>query len=268
VPETPVLEVRDARVSFGGLVAVADVSLTVTAGEVVGLVGPNGAGKTTLFNAISGLVDLTSGTIDYRDGADRTVPLHRLAAWRRSRLGIGRTFQDSRLIEGLPVVDQLAAGAFATSRPWDGLTAWARTPGFVRRERQLDERAREVLEVLGLVDRISTDVALLSAPERRLVDLGRALLGRPSLLLLDEIGAGMPPEDKTRVVEIVRRSVEQDGTTVVLVEHDMRFVRSLAHRVVVMAEGSVIAHGAPDAVLRDPAVLEAYIGGKAARSMT
>ena len=267
MPENSLIDIRNARVTFGGLVAVADVSLTVAPGEVIGLVGPNGAGKTTLFNAISGLARLSDGTIEYDAGDGNTVALHKAPGWRRLRLGIGRTFQDSRLIEGLPVIDQLATGVLPPGKWWDGLAAWARSPGYIRHEQRMFDRATQVLELLGLGDRMSTEVALLSAPERRLVDLGRALMSRPRLLLLDEIGAGMPPEDKRRVVEIVQRVVEKQGTTVVLVEHDMHFVRSLAHRVVVMSEGTVIAHGEPEKVLRDPVVLEAYIGRKAARSM-
>ncbi|MCU1479192.1 MAG: ABC-type transporter, ATPase and permease component [Subtercola sp.] len=261
--ERPIIDIRDARVQFGGLIAVRDVSFSVSPGEVVGLVGPNGAGKTTLFNAISGLVPLASGEIGYRTG-DKEVRLDRKGAWRRAGLGISRTFQDSRLIDGLPVSDQLATGMLGHARGWGALL---RLPPFVTSERDTMHRADEIMDWLGLSDSRSTDVEFLSAPARRLVDLGRALMSRPRLLLLDEIGAGMPPADKQRVVDVVTESVARHGTTVVLVEHDMRFVRTLTGRTVVLAEGAIIAEGAPEKVLREPAVLEAYIGRAAAKEM-
>ncbi|MCU1480491.1 MAG: livG [Subtercola sp.] len=261
--EHPIIDIRAARVRFGGLVAVNDVSFSVAQGEVVGLVGPNGAGKTTLFNAISGLVRLASGEIGFRTG-DREARLDRMGAWRRAGLGISRTFQDSRLITGLPVSDQLATGALGHKVSRGGLL---RLPGFVRSERDIMHRAEETMEWLGLSESRAIDVEFLSAPARRLVDLGRALMSRPRLLLLDEIGAGMPPADKQRVVDVVTESVARHGTTVVLVEHDMRFVRTLTSRTVVLAEGAIIAEGAPESVLREPAVLEAYIGRAAAKEM-
>ena len=264
------LDVRHARIAFGGLVAVQDVSLSIRSGEVLGLVGPNGAGKTTLLNAISGLVNLTDGEIWYQPAPDAdAVRLTEVAGWKRPHLGIARTFQDSRLVPGLPVVDQLAAGVLAVNRsPGSAAATWLRLPSAIRRDRATRERAREIASTLGLTGLGSTDIDLLSAPQRRLVDLGRALMSRPRLLLLDEIAAGMPPADKDRVVEIVQRVVKESGTTVVLVEHDMGFVRSLADQVVVVSAGLVIAGGDPEVVLREPAVLEAYIGGKAARSIS
>ncbi len=261
--EQPIIDIRGARVQFGGLVAVNNVSFAVQPGEIVGLVGPNGAGKTTLFNAISGLVPVAAGQIIY-SGGTKAVHLEHQPAWRRAGLGISRTFQDSRLIESLPVSDQLATGVLGATHRRGALL---RTPRFVKSERDTMARAEEILEWLGLGDSRGVEVQVLSAPERRLVDLGRALMSRPRLLLLDEIGAGMPPADKQRVVDVVRESAKRHGTTVVLVEHDMRFVRELTSRTVVLAEGAIIAEGEPEKVLREPAVLEAYIGRAAAREM-
>lgn len=259
---TEILDLDGVRVRFGGNVAVDGVSLSVAAGSVLGLVGPNGAGKTTLFNAISGLVRVSGGRIVlHRDGG--AVELTRVGAWRRPGLGIGRTFQDSRLIEHLPVIDQLCSGALCRG---GGLGAVLRGRRFLRRERKLVDDAMAILDGLGIADRATTSIDVLSAPERRLVDLGRAMMSRPDILLLDEISAGMPPEDREMVTRYVRDAAGS-GTTVIFVEHDMAFVRRLADRVVVMAEGGVLADGEPGEVLRRADVLEAYIGPGAVEIM-
>ena len=255
-----VLSVRDIGVRFGGLVAVDSVSFTVGRGSIVGLVGPNGAGKTTLFNAISGLVPTSHGEIELAT-ADGAIELTKLPASRRARAGIGRTFQDSRLAADLPVIDQLCTGALATRGRIRGF--FSRSPGFLAAERDLAERAHTVMESLGIEKYSATDLDLLSAPVRRLVDLGRALMCEPRLLLLDEISAGMPPEDKRAVADLVLQRVAEQGISVVLVEHDMSFVRYLADHVVVVAEGKVLAEGEPDEVLTRADVLEAYIGTSA-----
>jgi ABC-type branched-subunit amino acid transport system ATPase component len=258
-----ILGLDAVRVRFGGNVAVDGVSLAVAAGSILGLVGPNGAGKTTLFNAISGLVRVSAGRIVlHRDGGP--VELTRVGAWRRPGLGIGRTFQDSRLIEHLPVIDQLCSGALC--RGGGPLGAVLRGPRFLRREGELVDDAMAILDGLGIADRATTSIDVLSAPERRLVDLGRAMMSRPDILLLDEISAGMPPEDREMVTRYVRDAA-RSGTTVIFVEHDMAFVRRLADRVVVMAEGAVLADGEPGEVLRRADVLEAYIGPGAVETM-
>jgi ABC-type branched-subunit amino acid transport system ATPase component len=256
-----ILRIAGVRVRFGGLVAVDDVSFDVPRGAAVGLVGPNGAGKTTLFNAISGLVGVTGGRITLRTRhgeADLTT----VGAWRRAGLGVGRTFQDSRLIAGLPVLDQLCTGAFARRGGlWGSI---ARSGRFLGTERAVVERAGKVMAQLGIEHRAAVSVDLLSAPERRLVDLGRALMSEPELLLLDEISAGMPTEDKEMVASRVLEHVAAEGTTVIFVEHDMTFVRRVASRTIVLAEGRILADGEPEDVLRRPDVLAAYIGPNSA----
>ncbi|QRP47116.1 ABC transporter ATP-binding protein [Amycolatopsis sp. FDAARGOS 1241] len=252
-----ILDLDAVQVRFGGLVAVDRVSFAVARGSVTGLVGPNGAGKTTLFNAISGLVPVAGGAITLRTTRGE-ADLTRVGAWRRAGLGVGRTFQDSRLIAGLPVLDQLCTGAFAGRGRFLG--AVLRGRGFMAAEQQLVRRAHEVLAQLKIEHRAAVNVDLLSAPERRLVDLGRALMSRPELLLLDEISAGMPVEDKEMVAGRVLDYVRSAGATVIFVEHDMAFVRRVADRTVVLAEGEILADGSPDEVLRRPDVLAAYIG--------
>ncbi|MEV0073378.1 ATP-binding cassette domain-containing protein [Amycolatopsis sp. NPDC050768] len=252
-----ILDLDSVFVRFGGLVAVGGVSFSVERGSVTGLVGPNGAGKTTLFNAISGLVPVTGGAINLRTTRG-SADLTRVGAWRRAGLGIGRTFQDSRLVAGLPVLDQLATGAFAGRSRFLGAVLRGRS--FLADERQLVDRAHEVFAQLKIEHQAAVNVDLLSAPERRLVDLGRALMSRPELLLLDEISAGMPVEDKEMVADRVLDYVRSSGATVIFVEHDMGFVRRVADRTVVLAEGEILADGGPEEVLRRPDVLAAYIG--------
>ncbi|MGW4482939.1 ABC transporter ATP-binding protein [Amycolatopsis sp. NPDC004368] len=252
-----ILDLDSVLVRFGGLVAVSEVSFSVRRGSVTGLVGPNGAGKTTLFNAISGLVPVTGGSITLRT-TKGSADLTRVGAWRRAGLGIGRTFQDSRLVAGLPVLDQLATSAF--SGPSRFLGAVLRGGGFLADEKRLVDRAHEVLAQLKIEHQAAVNVDLLSAPQRRLVDLGRALMSRPELLLLDEISAGMPVEDKEMVADRVLDYVRTSGATVIFVEHDMGFVRRVADRAVVLAEGEILADGGPEEVLRRPDVLAAYIG--------
>ncbi|MFF4598582.1 ABC transporter ATP-binding protein [Amycolatopsis sp. NPDC001319] len=255
-----ILDLDSVLVRFGGLVAVGGVSFSVARGSVTGLVGPNGAGKTTLFNAISGLVPVTGGSITLRTTRG-SADLTRVGAWRRAGLGIGRTFQDSRLVAGLPVLDQLATGAFVGQQKRSRfLGAVLRGGGFLADERRLVDRAHEVLAQLKIEHQAAVNVDLLSAPERRLVDLGRALMSRPELLLLDEISAGMPVEDKEMVADRVLDYVRSAGATVIFVEHDMGFVRRVADRTVVLAEGEILADGGPEEVLRRPDVLAAYIG--------
>ena len=264
MPDDPILSLSNLWVRFGGLLAVDDVSLDISRGSVVGLVGPNGAGKTTVFNAISGLVAVTGGRITLRTRRG-TADLTRIGAWRRAGLGVARTFQNVRLVPGLSVLDQLCAGAFATRG--GALGAIPRTRRFMTAERNVIERAEVVMARLGIVQKAAVNVDLLSAPERKLVDLGRALMNDPELLLLDEISAGMPVEDKEIVADQILEHVAATGTTVIFVEHDMAFVRRVAVRTVVLAEGKVLADGNPDDVLRRPDVLAAYIGPGAAKAL-
>jgi branched-chain amino acid transport system ATP-binding protein len=253
---TDLLVVRDVAVTFGGVTALRDVSLEVAEGAILGMVGPNGAGKTTLMNVISGIVRPVAGHISY--SSERLV-LTRLPRHDRARLGIGRTFQHSRLFPGLTVIDQLLCGAFW--RTGYGVTASVlRLPRALAAERLLLDEAREVLAELGLSHAEYADLSSLPSPHRRLVDLGRALMSRPRLLLLDEIAAGMTDVEKARVIDIVRRRNRDDRTTVLVIEHDLAFVRAIAQEVVVMAQGTVLARGETDAVLSRQDVLKAYVG--------
>jgi ABC-type branched-subunit amino acid transport system ATPase component len=250
-----VLEVDGLSVSFGNLHVLEDVSFDVEAGSIKGMIGPNGAGKTTLLNSISGSVRPRRGSIRF---GPEGVELTSRSAHARTKLGIGRTFQHSNLFEGLTVLDQLLCGGYSADkgRP---LATIARPPGGRRREAVLKAQARHLMADLGLSTYENSQIDKLPGALRRMVDLGRALMTGPSLLLLDEIAAGTTQEERAQVVRVVRQC-QVEGMAVIVIEHDLEFMRELARDVVVLAEGHVIAAGDTNEVLSRPEVLEAYVG--------
>jgi branched-chain amino acid transport system ATP-binding protein len=252
----PLLEIDDVSVRFGGLIVLRNVALDVGAGEIMGIIGPNGAGKTTLLNCISGLVKPQHGSI--RFGPGRTE-LTSSTPHARAKLGIGRTFQHSLLFDRLTVLDQLLCGGYSA----DGhhpVASLLRLPGALRRERALRDHAEELMEKLGLSAYAHSHNDRLPGALRRLVDLGRALMTRPRLLLLDEIAAGTTLDERDRVIRLVQECQREQGVAVVVIEHDLEFVRALAPTIVVLAEGRVISTGETNEALARPEVLEAYVG--------
>jgi branched-chain amino acid transport system ATP-binding protein len=240
---------------FGGIAALSELSLLVEPGEALGVVGPNGAGKTTLFNCLSGVERPDTGTVTFRG-----VRVDRLPAYRRSRLGIGRTFQRIELFSGMSprehclVTERVRAG---TGRLWKDLVGLGRpTPPEER-------RAREVLELVGLSDVADVPVESLSLGLGRLVELARALVGEPALLLLDEPSSGLDANETALLSGIIRRVREELGTAVLLVEHDLEMVGAVVDRLVVLDFGRLIADGPLADVLIDPAVRSAYLGRSA-----
>jgi ABC-type branched-subunit amino acid transport system ATPase component/ABC-type branched-subunit amino acid transport system permease subunit len=250
------LRATGVSVSFGGVAALSDVDIEIPERGRVAIVGPNGAGKTTMLNAISGLVRVQSGTIEYDGAGD----LCKLPPARRAKLGIARTFQDSALFTGggMTVMDQLLCGAYTRERYMMGASL-LRTPGMLRRERSMREEAMGLLEDLQLGHLSMRRTEELAGPDRRLVDLARALMIRPRLLLLDEIAAGMPAGEKERLASFLRDDCGQ-RMALVVIEHDLEFVRALADRVVVLTEGRLLADGPVEEVLDQADVMEAYIG--------
>ena len=240
---------------FGGLVALDAVSLQVTAGEAVGVIGPNGAGKSTLFNCLSGLESPDAGTVIF---CGRRID--RMAAWRRSRLGIGRTFQRLELFEGMTVADHLLVAEQAhtgTVRIWrDLLHRGGPSPA------ELDH-VRQVLGLLGLDDVADQPVATLDLGRARLVELGRALMGAPRLLLLDEPSSGLDVADTRRLAETLADVRKRSGVAVVLVEHDLDLIHAVVDHLVVLDLGRVLADGPTVEVLADPEVRRAYLGALA-----
>jgi branched-chain amino acid transport system permease protein len=246
------LEVRSARKQFGGLVAVNDLTFDIRAGEILGLIGPNGAGKSTTFALISGALSLTAGDVVFRGESIGSREPYRIA-----RLGIARTFQHVRLLPQMPVLDNVALGAYLRGRA--GVVRAA-----LRLDRDEERRTRAVaaraIARVGLTGHQHDDAVSLPLGKQRIVEIARALAADPSLLLLDEPAAGLRYLEKQALAELLR-SLQREGMTILLVEHDMEFVMGLTDRLIVMDFGEKLAEGAPVEIQRDPLVLEAYLGG-------
>jgi branched-chain amino acid transport system permease protein len=251
----PVLECTDIRVHFGGLVAVDDASLTVTRGRTVGLIGPNGAGKTTLFDVLSGRREPDSGRVHLL-GND--VSAH--GAARRARAGLGRTFQNIGLVRDLSVTENFLLAQHHVSG-YDPFSALVYTPPVARGERELRERADAAIEALGFQRYARTPVGNLSIGQQRIVELGAVLLTAPEVVLLDEPAAGMSPAAAENLAERLIDLRDTLGRTVLLIEHNIPLVLATCDELYVMAAGRIIANGAPNDVVRDDLVLEAYLGG-------
>jgi ABC-type branched-subunit amino acid transport system ATPase component len=238
-----ILELTEIEKRFGGLPAVDGVSLSVDEGEIVALVGPNGAGKTTLLRTVIGLESPTSGTIRFL-GADIT----RLPAHRTRRTGISMVLQTPRPFAALTVRENVALGALLGS-----------VGGRVTEAEAL-ERADEALGFVGLAERAGDGVGTLNLHEQRFLELARALAGRPRLLLLDEVMAGLNDTELRASIDIVRTARDRLGVTVIWVEHVMKAVMSLAERVAVLNFGRLVVDGTPDEAMRHPEVVAAYLG--------
>ncbi|MFT5338462.1 MAG: branched-chain amino acid transport system ATP-binding protein [Cyanobium sp.] len=251
------LQVEDVGVRFGGLQALQGVDLGVQQGEIFGLLGPNGAGKTTLFNVISGLTAASSGRVRWRGASLDGLSSHRIA-----RLGIARTFQNLRLFSSLSCLDNVLVGMHQHGRQ-PPLAALLQTQPFRRREAQLHQQALELLALFQLEAAAQLNAASLSYGDRRRLEMARALASRPQLLLLDEPAAGMNPAEKDELRELIRRIREQFKLTVLIIEHHVPLMLGLCDRLAVLNFGQCIALGSPDQVRRDPAVIEAYLGGGA-----
>jgi branched-chain amino acid transport system ATP-binding protein len=247
------LSIRGVEKRFGGLRALDGVSLEVARGSITGLIGPNGAGKTTLFDVVSGLLPPDAGQI--RLGAHRLDgrPAHEIA-----RLGVARTFQIPRPLARLSVLDNLRLYAKdqCGERLW-GLVA--RRRDIAREEAAITERARAILELTDLAHQRDTPAGNLSGGQKKLLELARALMGDPALILLDEPGAGVNPTLMRSLVAAIR-ALSARGVTVLLIEHDMDLVTELCDPVIVMAEGRRLVEGPIAQIRRDPRVLEAYLG--------
>jgi len=250
----PLLHLEEITRTFGGLVAVNSVSFSVEEGEIFGLIGPNGAGKTTLFNLLTGLTPVTSGRQFYREREITRMRPHQIAA-----LGVARTFQNIRLFGNLSALDNVLIAQHLHTRA--GVVAGVIGTRSARAEqRAARDKAMHLLELVNLADRWDHEARSFAYGDQRRLEIARALALEPNLLLLDEPGAGMNPNEKAALSGFIRQIRDDFKLTIVLIEHHVPMVMGLCDRIAVLNFGQLIALGAPEAVQNDPAVIEAYLG--------
>ena len=254
-----ILRVRGLSCRFGGLLAVDALDLDVPRGGILALIGPNGAGKSTTVNLLSGALRPSAGSIRLDDAELAGRPAHLVA-----RAGMVRTFQNGRLFHRLTVLENVLVGAYGRFRG-SVAAALLRSPRFRAEEAGMAARARELLGLLGMADQAGRDVGTLPYGSQRRLEIARALIGGPKLLLLDEPAAGLNAAEVAELAQLIQ-SLRRDGMSILLIEHNMGLVMRLADRITVLNFGRRIASGTPDEVRGDAAVVEAYLGRRSAHA--
>jgi branched-chain amino acid transport system ATP-binding protein len=245
VSKTPLLTLKNVCKRYRGVTAVDDVSMDVIPGEIVGLIGPNGAGKTTLVNLISGLEQVTSGSISFEGNNITKMPAHAVAC-----NGIARTFQVVQPFAQMTVLENVMAGALYA--------------GDCKTRRQAEEEARKHLEFIKLDKFANSPASELALANRKRLELAKSLAMKPRLLMLDEVNAGLNSSEISEALALIR-SIAEQGVTIIIIEHLMRVISELAERIVVLHHGTLLHQGSPIEVLHDSRVVEAYLGSKFAK---
>jgi branched-chain amino acid transport system ATP-binding protein len=255
-----VFDISHVTLRFGGVTSLSDVSMRMERGEILAVIGPNGAGKTSLFNCLTGVYRPQEGTIWFRKaGEDRPVSLLGKQTHVINHLGVARTFQNIRLFPALTALENVKVGVETRQRS-GAISAMLGLPRSRRDERESTARALDLLRFVGLHEQANTVAGALPYGGQRRLEIARALGGGPSVLLLDEPAAGTNPSEKRELADLITSINRDMGVSILLIEHDMRLVMSIATRVIVLNFGQVIASGSPEQVQRDSAVIEAYLG--------
>jgi len=251
---TPLLQVQNCSIRFGGLTAVNDVSFDVNSGEIMAVIGPNGAGKTTLFNLLTGVYEMTSGDIVLSGSSIKGLSVVDINC-----RGVARTFQNIRLFSNLTVIDNVKVAFYQALSSGLIAASW-NSKGNKAEEKNLKERASTLLALFHLEGKSDELAKNLSYGEQRRLEMARALATQPKLLLLDEPAAGMNASEKHELADWIRKIHKDFNLTIILIEHDMKFVMDLVPRILVLDYGSRIAEGTPDEIRRNEKVIEAYLG--------
>jgi branched-chain amino acid transport system ATP-binding protein len=247
------LALKDISVRFGGLQALSEISFDVAPGEIVGLIGPNGAGKTTVFNVVTGVYRPSNGQVSYDGAALLGLKPHQIL-----KRGVARTFQNIRLFTAMTALENVMVAQHCRSKS-GVLRAVFRSPLQQREERHIQQKAMEALAFVGLADKADTVARNLPYGHQRRLEIARALGSEPRTILLDEPAAGLNPVEGSQLMELINR-IAATGTNILMVEHDMKVVMGLCHRLVVLDHGELICEGTPGHVRCDPKVIKAYLG--------
>ena len=249
-----ILSLKNITMKFGGVTALNSISFGVKQGEIYGLIGPNGAGKTTLFNIITGNYKPTSGEVEFDNRTITSLKPHKIV-----HKGIARTFQNIRLFSSMSVLDNVLVG-FDFQANYSYFESILRLPRFFKEERRIKKRAMEILEYLKLDKFADTTATDLSYGDQRRVEIARALATNPKLILLDEPAAGMNPNETKELASLIKQARDDFNLSILLIEHDMKFVNALCERVLVLDYGKVIFEGKAHDAIKDKEVIRAYLG--------
>lgn len=249
-----VLEVHNLGINFGGLRAVDNFNLTIEDDELVGIIGPNGAGKTTIFNLLTGVYKASDGEVLVNGRSTKNKSSHQII-----NMGLARTFQNIRLFNDMTVIDNVKVGLYHRFR-YSLFTGLSKTPKFFHEEEAISNEALKLMDVFGLTPYQDYLAANLPYGKQRELEIIRALATKPSLLLLDEPAAGMNPQETIDLMNTIRKVKDEFATAILLIEHDMRLVKGICQRVVVLNYGQVLTSGPTEEVLADPEVIKAYLG--------